>query len=127
MNENNKVTHLILMISLRTVVNFLMILFLVEGFVQAYHFSYELFYDFAYQAGSTDVMTVTITDGQSVLEVADTLETFGIIDDKYIFVARAYIGKYNKKIQAGNYSLGPAMTPEEICKKICGIQSEDAT
>lgn len=125
--EKNSISGAILQISLRTLVNVMLVFVLVEGFVGTYYFSYKLFGDYPYIATSHDVSTITISAGQTAKDVAFMLEQSGIVEDQYLFLAKAYLGKYNNRIQSGTYSLGPGMTMEEICRKICGIQSEDNT
>ncbi len=123
--EKKSVSTAILWISLRTLLNVLILLLLVEGFVTAYHFSYKLFGDYPYSAASSEMMNVEIEEGSSVMDVAVKLEELKIVENRYLFVARAYIGKYQEKIVAGAYVLGPGMSPDEICRKICSIKSEE--
>lgn len=125
--DKKSISSSILWISLRTLMNVLIVFLLVEGFTNAYHFSYKLFADYPYVAASSETMNVTIEAGSDVNDVATVLDEMGIVDSKYLFIARAYIGKYNDKIIAGSYVLGPGMTPDEICRRICGMQSEETT
>lgn len=125
--DKNSISGTILRISLRTLVNAILVFILVEGFVGAYYFSYKLFADYPYVATSQSVSKITISEGQSARDIAFMLEQSGIVEDQYLFLARAYLGKYNSRIQAGTYTLGPGMSPEEICKRICGLQSEGNT
>lgn len=117
----------ILRFSLRTLVNMILLFFLVEGAIWAYNFSYRVFADYPYMAASRDTRTVTISKGQTAKDVAGVFEELGIVESRYMFLARVYLGKYNNQIQAGTYTLGPGMTPEEICKTICGQQREGDT
>lgn len=123
--DKDRFSDSILRISLRLLINMILIFVLVEGFVGAYHFSYRLFADLPESAASQQESKVTIPEGENAWDVAVTLEKCGIVDSRYLFLARAYLGKYNNRIQSGEYMLSPAMTPEEICKKICGQQSEE--
>ena len=125
--DKNSISGVILRISLRTLINAILVFILVEGFIGAYYFSYKLFADYPYVATSHDVKNITISEGQSAKDVGVLLEECGIVEDQYLFLARTYLGKYNNRIQAGTYTLGPGMTPDEICRKICGLQSEDNT
>lgn len=112
---------------LRTMINILFVIGIVEGFVYSYHFSYKLFADIPYKPAVSDTMNITIEAGNSAKDVADILDDLDIVENKYLILARMYIGKYNSKIKAGTYKLGPAMTPDEICRCICGIQSEETS
>ena len=124
-NENSSVYGVVLGISVRTLVNFVFLFMLVEGFTYSYHFSYKLFADIPATAASSDIREIVIEEGSTIDEVSLLLEANKVIDNRYIFLARAYLGKYNNKIIAGKYSLGPGMTPDEICRAICGMQSEE--
>ena len=125
--EKDNISGAILWISLRVLVNMLFILLLIEGFVTAYHFSYKLFADIPYVVASQETMNITITEGSRPKEIASILEFNGIVDDKYLFLVRVYLGKYQDKILAGTYTLGPGMSPDDICREICGMKSEDET
>ncbi len=125
--DKKSVSSVVLSISVRTLINILIIFFLVEGFIEAYHFSYKVFADHPYVAASNEVMNVTIQEGMDMKQVALVLDESGIVDGKYLFLARVYLGEYQNKLKAGSYQLGPGMSPDEICKKICGIQSEEMT
>ncbi len=125
--EKKSVSSSILLFSLRALLNVLLVLLLVEGFTGAYHFSYKLFADYPYVAASSETMNITIESGTSVLDLATVLDEMGIVDSRYLFIARVYIGDYQDKVIAGTYVLGPGMSPDEICRKICGIQSEETS
>ncbi|MCI5806178.1 MAG: hypothetical protein MR029_07575 [Clostridium sp.] len=123
--ENDKISKVILQISLRTLMNVVLLFILVEGFVYTYQFSYKVFADVPYMPASSDTVTITIESGNTAKQVADIMEGSGLVEDDKLILARLYLGKYNKKIIAGTYTLSPAMSADAICKKICGIQSEE--
>ena len=125
--DRENMSGTILKLSLRTLVNMILIFLLVEGCIMAYNFSYRVFADYPYMAASKDTKTVTISEGQTAKDVAVVLEELSIVESRYMFLARVYLGRYNNQIQAGTYTLGPGMTPEEICRTICGQQSEGDT
>lgn len=123
--EKKNIAGSIFWVSFRLMINVLLVLVLVEGYTTTYNFSYKLFADHPYIAASSQTMNVTIDNGDDAKTVAIVLEEMGIVDNRYLFLARAYLGKYQERIQPGTYVLGPGMSPEEICKKICGVQSEE--
>lgn len=125
--ENDKISKVILQISLRTLMNVVLLFILVEGFVYTYQFSYKVFADVPYMPASSDTVTITIESGSTAKQVASIMEGSGLVDDDKLILARLYLGKYNKKIIAGTYTLSPAMSADAICKKICGIQSEETS
>lgn len=125
--ENDKISKVILQISLRTLMNVVLLFILVEGFVYTYQFSYKVFADVPYMPASSDTVTITIESGSTTKQVASIMEGSGLVEDDKLILARLYLGKYNKKIIAGTYTLSPAMSADAICKKICGIQSEETS
>ena len=125
--ENDKISKVILQISLRTLMNVVLLFILVEGFVYTYQFSYKVFADVPYMPASSDTVTITIESGSTAKQVADIMEGSGLVEDDKLILARLYLGKYNKKIIAGTYTLSPAMSADAIYKKICGIQSEETS
>lgn len=127
LRDKESVTSIIFFMSVRTLINAALLLVLVEGFVLSYHFSYKVFADIPYIAASSDMKSITIEPGTGVKDIAALLDDFGIVEGKYQFLARVYLGKYDDRIVAGTYSLGPGMTPDEICRRICGLQSGDAS
>ena len=125
--ENDKISKVILQISLRTLMNVVLLFILVEGFVYTYQFSYKVFADVPYMPASSDTVTITIESGSTAKQVADIMEGSRLVEDDKLILARLYLGKYNKKIIAGTYTLSPTMSADAICKKICGIQSEETS
>lgn len=125
--ENDKISKVILQISLRTLMNVVLLFILVEGFVYTYQFSYKVFADLPYMPASSDTVTITIESGSTAKQVASIMEGSRLVEDDKLILARLYLGKYNKKIIAGTYTLSPAMSADAICKKICGIQSEETS
>lgn len=126
MGERDKISNIILGISIRVLLNVIMLFVLVQGFGTAYRFSYKLFSDIPYRSGSSEEYKITIQEGSSVRTIGMLLEERGIVDSKYLFAARAYLGKYNGCMLAGTYTLGPGMSPDRICQILCGMQSEGA-
>ena len=128
MAKDNENTYLaVLGACIRTLINIVFIFLLVEGYINAYHFSYKLFADLPAAAASQSVVNVTISEGSSAKDVSFLLENSGVVEDQYLFLARVYLGRYHAKIKAGTYSLGPAMTPDEICRVICGMKNEEVS
>ncbi len=122
--EKKSLSSVLVWTSLRILINVLLVLILVEGFSEAYHFSHKLFLDNPYVASSAGNVNITVEEGANAQQIAEILDEMEIVDGKYLFIARVYIGGYHKKIQAGTYEVGPDMSPDEICRKICGMQSE---
>ncbi len=112
---------------LRTMINIIFVFGIYEGFVYSYVFSYKLFADIPYKPATSEMISITIEPESSATDVAKLLDELGVVDGQYLVLARMYLGKYNSRIQQGTYKLGPGMTPDEICRCICGIQSEESS
>ncbi|MBE5923163.1 MAG: endolytic transglycosylase MltG [Lachnospiraceae bacterium] len=123
MNKGVEIWKVVLGIAVRTLINVMFIYGLFQGFVYSYQFSYKLFADIPYRAGVHEVSSVSIESGSSAKDVSQTLADCGLVENKYMMLARLYLGKYNEKIQAGTYKLEPAMTPDEISRIICQINT----
>lgn len=67
--EKDNISGAILWISVRVLINMLLLLLLVEGFINAYHFSYKLFADIPYAAGSNKTMNITIVQGSHQMKL----------------------------------------------------------
>ncbi len=77
-----------------------------------YHFSYQVFGSVAKtEAPGTDV-TVRIYSGESTLNIATKLETSLLIVDKYSFLVKTKLKKYN--IMPGVYVLNTSMDYNDI-------------
>lgn len=120
-----ELSKIILGVALRTMINFLMVLGLIEALVYSYHFSYKLFADIPYRPAQVQSVSVTIPEGSNAVDVAKLIDGFELVDGEYMLLARMYLGRYNEKIMAGTYSLSPSMSPDQICRCICGMNSED--
>jgi cell division protein YceG involved in septum cleavage len=122
--EHDSITSTILWFSIRLLVNVILIFILVEGFIGGYQWSYKLFADCPYVATSGEEISFTVQEGDTATQIAQELEAAGVVENRYLFLARAYLGKYNTRIQTGTYTVGPGMSPNQICRVLCGIQSE---
>ncbi len=89
----------------------LTISFIFLGMVFGYYFGYKAFSDNG-GYGSGREVTITVTQGESVPEIAADLMKNGLIDDRLVFVFQAYF--YSYKIVPGTYVLNDSMTYEEI-------------
>ena len=72
---------------------------------------------FPLKPGYTENIEFLVQKGQGDEEIAESLEEQGIIKNNYFFKIYAIISGSDSKLQAGRYSLSPAMTVPEIIKK----------
>lgn len=123
--DNEGIFNGVLWLCIRTIINLILIFVLVRGLVLGYTFSYKLFVDVPYMSGNNENVVVTIEENALPGDVADMLYEKKIIEDKKIFLARVYIGRYSKRIRTGDYIVNSTMSPDTLCKMFCGITSEE--
>lgn len=78
-------------------------------------FSWEVY--FPIKSGSAENIEFWAQKGQGDEEIAIRLEEQGIIKNNYFFRLYTIISGNDSKLQAGKYSLSPAMTISEIVRK----------
>lgn len=64
--------------------------------------------------GSEQVITISIAKGTATEAIGDILKNEGLIADTLLFRLKTKIMGYNGRYQAGDFSLSPGMTMEEI-------------
>lgn len=88
----------------------------------AYEFGYDVFNQRAMSPGEGHEVTVVLQDTSSVLRVAKTLESKGLVENAYVFYVQEMLSNYHGQMQAGTYLLSTAYTPT----RIMGILAGDA-
>lgn len=110
---------------LRIVINLIILYLLIQFFLFAYRFAYQVFANEAYQPNNETTVTVTVKEQDTVTQTADTLEKEGIIANKYIFILCYKFSKYNGNLKAGTYELSPAMKTDEILAILSNEEPEN--
>lgn len=67
---------------------------------------------------------VVIKEGEGAYAIADTLKKEGVIENKFVFIAYAFITGNEKKLQAGRYLFKPGTTVPDIIFSIAGGLAE---
>ncbi len=111
--------------SLGLLVNIIILYLFIRVFSFAFNFSYDVFADSAKNPASMDYVVVEIPPDSSSKEIAEIIYDAGVIEDKYVMLAKIKVGGYGNKIKAGPYGLSSSMTYDEILNIICGYDSED--
>ena len=88
----------------------------------AYHFSYVVFGNVAYNVTDTTKVPVQITEGSSTSDVGEILEKHGVIEDSRAFTIHTAFSHYQGLIQPGSYELSPSMKMDDILVVICGVE-----
>ncbi len=120
-----KILRTLLHYSIGLLINILIFYAFIKTFTIAFTFSYEVFGDGCKNPGATSVEVVTILPDSSSSDIADELYDKGIIENKYVMIAKMKIGSYGGKIKAGKYGLSASMNYSEILDTISGLNSSD--
>lgn len=96
---------LIVIISLLTIVVFGGVLWWKDGISPA-------------NSTSKESQMFVIEKGSGLKEIANKLETAGLIKNRIVFFLYARLGKFEEKIQAGDFRLSPSMNIEEIAQNL---------
>lgn len=101
------------------------IFILVRGFSVSFKFSYDVFGDKAKNPTSKDSVVVEIPRDSSATEISEIVYDAGVIDNKYVMMAKMKIGGYGKNVKPGKYGMSPAMKYGDIINLICGVNEEE--
>lgn len=80
----------------------------------AYEYGFRLFAEPPMETAPGTAVNLVITDNKSDKEIAELLQTNGLIRDAKLFRLQERISEYYGKIQPGAYELNTSMTAEEI-------------
>lgn len=89
-------------------------------------------FDFGRQIYSEEGMTaapgkdvaVVVSEGESVKEVAQMLERFGLIRNAYVFMVQERLSRYHGRIQPGNYVLNTSQSGNTMIAILSGHTEE---
>ncbi|KKQ29820.1 MAG: hypothetical protein US48_C0006G0004 [Candidatus Levybacteria bacterium GW2011_GWA2_37_36] len=73
---------------------------------------------FPVNSTSKESVIFVIQKGSGLKEIASKLEIAGLIKNRVIFFLYARLGKFEEKIQAGDFRLSPSMTAQEIAQNL---------
>ncbi|MCX4321790.1 MAG: aminodeoxychorismate lyase [Lachnospiraceae bacterium] len=80
----------------------------------AYDYGYRIFTEKPVSLGEGRIISVSVEDPVSVMEIGTMLEERGLIRDAKLFVMQELLSENHGKIQPGIYDLSTAMTAEEM-------------
>lgn len=106
-------------------INVLIVYIVIKLFSYSFNFAYSVFADVACDPSSKEYIVIEIPADSSSLDIGKTLEDRGIIENKYVFMAKVRIKKYGNLITPGKYGLSASMTYDEIIDVICHIEKEE--
>ena len=101
----------------------LVLMFIYKAAVKAYDFGYAIFEDKPVAEAPGREVTVSITNGKSVKEIGEILESKGLVKDATIFYLQNLLSSYKDELQPGMYTLNTSMSPTEMME-IMSAQEE---
>lgn len=90
------------------------VVFVFRGATQAYEFGYKVFADEPMSISGGRTITVGISDGMDIKDIAGMLEEKGLIEDARLFIVQELLSAYHGEIVPGIYDLSTAMTAQEM-------------
>lgn len=116
----NIIKKAIIIISLIVIV-----ILIIRGAAKAYDFGHAVFMDesMTSEEDARDI-TITIANGDSVLDIGKMLERRGLIENAYVFVAQSYCYEAGRNMTAGEYDLTTDMNAKAIMNAIVTQSNE---
>lgn len=115
----NKVVISVVTFTLKCLAVFLIAFCLIQGGRKAYSFGYTVFVDEAMASKeNAREVTVTITEGQSALEIGKMLQRIGLVRDANVFFVQTLLSEDGQNLKAGKYDLNTGMTADDIMETI---------
>ena len=89
-------------------------------------------FDFGRQIYSEEGMTaapgkdvaVVVSEGESVKEIVQMLERFGLVRNAYVFMVQERLSRYHGQIQPGNYVLNTSQSGNTMIAILSGYTEE---
>jgi len=122
-SQINKVTSLVIRISINVIVVFATVTIFYWGITSAYDFGLGVFSKRTMTSEPGIEMSFSIKEGESALSVGKKLEEMGLIHSAYAFVFQKYF--YDVKLVPGSYKLNTAMTVKEALQALKGEEVEE--
>ena len=92
--------------------------------VYAYDFGYQVFADTPISEGEGRTVSVVVSEGQSIREVARLLEQKGLVKDANVFYVQEQLSDYKDMLKPGTYELSTAMNSEQMLQVLCDADAE---
>ena len=92
---------------------------------KAYDFGYRIFTEEPVSSQPGRDVSITISQGDSLMDVAEMFEEKGLIRDAYLFYVQKKCSVYDGDIRPGFYTLNTSMTAEDMFAIIAGKEGEE--
>ena len=124
MKQGNATVN-ILKKAITLIVMVVVVIFIIKEATKAYAFGYAVFMDESMTSeDDARVITITIAEGDSVLDIGKMLERRGMIDNAYVFFVQSFCYESGRKIAPGSYDLTTDMNSKAIFNAIDSQSSE---
>lgn len=90
---------------------------------KAYDFAYQIYGEVAVEESKGKTKQIEIKDGESIVQVANKLQSENLIADKYAFLIKFKLSE--EVLKPGKYEISNTRTNVEIMDTICGNASKN--
>lgn len=91
------------------------VIFLIwQGASLCYDYGYRIFMEPAVSAGEGRLVTVSVTEDMTPLQIGETFEAKGLVKDGKLFALQYLFSEFRKNVKPGVFELSTAMTAEEM-------------
>ncbi len=115
-DEINKVTGTVISLSWKLILIAVVILLLIEGASKGFQFGYEVFAAQPMESAPGRDITVTVSSGESDLQVLKDMKEDGLIRNSYATFIEAIFFDYD--IYPGTYTFNTSMTSREMLEEM---------
>jgi len=91
----------------------------------SYNFGYRIFCEPAINEGTGRVVSVSIEEDMSAIDLGKMMEEKGLSRDWKLFALQYYVSEYKDQVQPGVYNLNTNMTAEEMFAYIATFYKEE--
>ena len=114
MSTNNKVVFRFVSISFSILILLVVFIGIFKTSTFCYEFGYRIFTEKPVDSEPGVEIVVSISEGDSALDIGKQLEEKGLIRDAKLYVAQYYLSAYVDALLPGTYTLDTAMTAKEM-------------
>jgi len=114
MSTNNKVVFRFVSISFSILILLVVFIGIFKASTFCYEFGYRIFTEKPVDSEPGVEIVVSISEGDSALDIGKQLEEKGLIRDAKLYVAQYYLSAYVDALLPGTYTLDTAMTAKEM-------------
>lgn len=99
---------------LRLIVAVIVVYAVYKGAMTCYSYGYRIFTEPAVSLGTGRVVTITLKEDATAIELGEMFAEKGLVKDAKLFALQYMFSEYRKDLIPGTYELNTAMTAEEM-------------